>query len=357
MSTTDRQRPDDKRPDGDGEVPASGLAPTNGPVVRWVQADDGVALRVVDRPRAAGPAGPGLGAEMAFRSGRSGPDGGDATPIILVHGIAGTAADWDEVAPDLARARRVLAYDQRGHGKSGRAPAGRDGYTFDRLVADLAAVAGTLAPEGLHLVGHSMGGLAALRYTLERPLGVTAPVRSLVLVDMAAEPASGLIGRKIVPWLLELAATAGAHGGRGHEDRPPEPGQPAEPTNPTDRALTGFREVDPDALAAFGHELGDYPSLLARLPEIAVPTTVVVGEHDGWLRQAARALAAGIPGAHLAMIADAGHNPHASHPLAWLSAVEHHFGNYDRRRGDSSGHAAGLPTASPGAGTPGSVNA
>jgi pimeloyl-ACP methyl ester carboxylesterase len=266
----------------------------------------------------------------------------EPAPIVLLHGIGGTAADWDRVAPDLATHHRIIRYDQRGHGASGWAPEGRAGYTIDRLVADLAAVIDVLGLDGAHLIGHSMGGLVVLRYTLERPLGDRAPVRSLVLVDTAAAPAAGtsVVGRRLVSLLLEGAA-AMMTAARTRREQPKQ-GQRQGPAETAGEAAAdttrktvsakhgGFDEMDPDALVAFGRELGDYPSLVERLPEIQVPTTVIVGEHDAGLRAAADTLAQTIPRARLAVIGGAGHNPHASRPLAVLTALDAHFGRRDR---------------------------
>src|SRR5437762_12558579 len=58
-------------------------------------------------------------------------------PMVLLHGGAQTAHSWDEVAPDLARDHHVLALDQRGHGDTDWAPAGR--YRRDDFVADIRA--------------------------------------------------------------------------------------------------------------------------------------------------------------------------------------------------------------------------
>jgi pimeloyl-ACP methyl ester carboxylesterase len=327
--------------------------------VRDVEVAPGLALRVVD----------------SGRPGQNRGGGEDGTPIVLVHGIAGTAADWGQVAPDLATHHRVIAYDQRGHGGSGRASDGRTGYTIDQLLADLAALIDALGLPAVHLVGHSMGGLVALRYTLDRPLGARAPTRSLVIMDTAPAPAGkpGAVGRRIVPLLLEGTAAvmtaarsrrerhhAGGPAGdaepASHTDPPDstdptdptDQAAPAKPANPTEQQLAGFSDLDPEALVGFGRALTDYPSLVGRLTEIRVPTTVIVGEHDAGLRAGAHTLAQAIPGARLAVIAGAGHNPHTSHPLAWLSAVDGHFADQgDDRDAGGADVGAGQADRSP----------
>jgi len=81
-------------------------------------------------------------------------------PIVLAHGITCSLHAWREQINDLSRDFRVIAYDHRGHGRSG-VPA-PSAYSLDHLAADLDAVlAAVLRPGERALVaGHSMGGIA-----------------------------------------------------------------------------------------------------------------------------------------------------------------------------------------------------
>ncbi|MGW3492574.1 alpha/beta fold hydrolase [Streptomyces sp. NPDC001020] len=87
-----------------------------------------------------------------------GPDG--APPVVLAHGWTCSTAFWAAQIRDLAVDHRVIAYDQRGHGRS---PASAR-CSADALADDLEAVlAATLAPgERAVIGGHSMGGMAVL---------------------------------------------------------------------------------------------------------------------------------------------------------------------------------------------------
>lgn len=79
--------------------------------------------------------------------------------VVLVHGYPDTHVVWDGVAEDLAADHHVVAYDVRGAGESG-APADREGYDLDHLVADLAAVVDAAGPgDPVHLVGHDWGSI------------------------------------------------------------------------------------------------------------------------------------------------------------------------------------------------------
>jgi pimeloyl-ACP methyl ester carboxylesterase len=89
----------------------------------------------------------------------------DGYPIVLAHGITCTTGAWRHQIADLAVSHRVIAYDQRGHGRSGIPR--RQGYSLSHLAADLDAVLeATLAPrEAALLVGHSMGGMAIMAWS------------------------------------------------------------------------------------------------------------------------------------------------------------------------------------------------
>ena len=81
-------------------------------------------------------------------------------PIVLAHGITCSLQVWHEQINDLARDHRVIAYDHRGHGRSG-VPAPSE-YSLDHLAADLDAVLTAVLRPGERAVvaGHSMGGIA-----------------------------------------------------------------------------------------------------------------------------------------------------------------------------------------------------
>ena len=97
-------------------------------------------------------------------------------PVLIAHGLFGSARNWGAVARALAADRLVLAVDMRNHGHSLRAE--RHGYA--EMAADLAEVA---AAQGrpVDLIGHSMGGKAAMRLALERP----GLLRRLAVIDIA----------------------------------------------------------------------------------------------------------------------------------------------------------------------------
>jgi pimeloyl-ACP methyl ester carboxylesterase len=92
---------------------------------------------------------------------------GEGKDIILIHGLAANYGFWhiDTLLP-LARKYRVTIYDLRGHGYSGM-PA--SGYTPVDMAEDLNHLLNHLNIPQAHLIGHSMGGVIALQYTLLYP--------------------------------------------------------------------------------------------------------------------------------------------------------------------------------------------
>ncbi len=100
-----------------------------------------------------------------------------ATPVVMLHGIRGYAQTFAALAGSLGPAFRTIAYDQRGRGESDWDPA-RQYYT-DAYVRDLEAVVERLQLERFDLLGHSMGGIAAIVYAAANP----HRVRRLVVED------------------------------------------------------------------------------------------------------------------------------------------------------------------------------
>ena len=117
-----------------------------------------------------------------------GPSGVDP-PLVLLHGLGGAASNWTELAPALASARRVLIPELPGHGGSAALPA-------PPLTLEPFAERGGLLMEQEDLgpalvVGHSFGGLVALRLALRQPMAVSG----LVLAASAGISSASLRAR------------------------------------------------------------------------------------------------------------------------------------------------------------------
>lgn len=104
--------------------------------------------------------------------------GGDGSPLVLVHGLGGTIENWLGLAPALAARHRVLVPDLPGHGRSSPLSGARD---LDALAGAVLAIADTERISGAVWIGHSLGGVVALRAATLRP----DAVRGLVLAAAA----------------------------------------------------------------------------------------------------------------------------------------------------------------------------
>lgn len=92
--------------------------------------------------------------------------GGTGSPLVVLHGLLGSARNWQSAGVALAeRGHRVIAPDLRNHGAS---PWGED-CSYAALALDVAVLLDRLALGPVHLVGHSMGGKAAMRLVMDRP--------------------------------------------------------------------------------------------------------------------------------------------------------------------------------------------
>jgi 3-oxoadipate enol-lactonase len=240
---------------------------------------------------------------------------GDGPPVILGHAIPCDHRMWRAITPALERGYRVIAIDVRGLGGS-TAPAP---FSTDDLVDDWIAV---LDAEGIAraaLIGSSVGGMTAMALAARAPERVAA----LVLVGTTAqrEPLRRRVMNRV------LLAIAGLLGPVGSFDRKLELDLFAERTRRERRGLVG------DVLAwARGHDwksflrtlraLAARPSLLERLSAIRSPALVIAGAEDRRMPPVrAEAIAAGIAGATVTVVPEAGHLVALEAPDAVLAEV------------------------------------
>jgi esterase len=100
-----------------------------------------------------------------------------APVLVIAHGLYGSGRNWGVIARRLADQRDVVAVDMRNHGESPRFPT----QSYPDMAADLAEVIESLGPGPIDLLGHSMGGKAAMQLALTRP----DLIRRLIVADIA----------------------------------------------------------------------------------------------------------------------------------------------------------------------------
>jgi pimeloyl-ACP methyl ester carboxylesterase len=110
---------------------------------------------------------------------------GDKLPILFVHSFGGNSQHWQNQLDYYRKSRRAVAFDLRGHGRSSSPE--NNNYSVEALARDIAAIADSLHLDRFILVGHSMGGSAAIAYAGKHP----EKVAGLVIVGTPGKsPAS-----------------------------------------------------------------------------------------------------------------------------------------------------------------------
>jgi pimeloyl-ACP methyl ester carboxylesterase len=252
-------------------------------------------------------------------------DEGQGDALLLLHGFTGSKLDFHDQLQWFTDRYRVLAPDNRGHGESsnlGRAGA----YSLDILVDDLAGYLDTLDVQQCHLLGHSMGGMVAMRFALRH----ADRLKSLILMDTAAEPLT------IFPKALreQLAEEVRANGCASRikmmRDMPMSDAQArgrdflgeAEHWRRIELKLS---QMDPEAWVALGNDMSNQKGVLSDLESLSVPTTIIVGEHDVPFVEPSARMANMIPNARLVTIPDAAHCPQYENADAWRAAIDSHL--------------------------------
>ncbi len=101
---------------------------------------------------------------------------GEGEPLIFIHGLGSSAADWTLQTAFFSERFQTIAYDVRGHGQSEKA---EPPYSVPLFTQDLYHLLNTLEIEKAHIVGLSMGGWIAFQFALDYP----EMVNSLTIVN------------------------------------------------------------------------------------------------------------------------------------------------------------------------------
>lgn len=222
----------------------------------------------------------------------------DGEPILALHGNGGSHSTFVQVIDTLVSAGKgVIAIDARAQGQSTR---GTAALTYERMAEDAIAVLDHLGVAGVHIVGHSDGGILALLLARDH----ADRVCSIVAGGANLTP-EGVIDEWDTPGSVAAQRAWADYWDDG--DRPDE----ARPTQ-VDHELLSPSVDEARRAAELLQLMLDEPQIdAASLGTIRCPTCVLVGEHDCIDRAQTEAIAAAIPGARLVTVAGMGHGlPH-----------------------------------------------
>jgi 3-oxoadipate enol-lactonase len=232
------------------------------------------------------------------RRGRS-----DAPPVVFLHGLGSSAADWQWQVPYFEEHYGVITVDLPAHGRTaltGGLPARR--LSVEAMAVEVSHLLTRLGEAPAHVVGLSLGGCVALALALEAP----TCVRTLTLVNTFARlrPAGWRGAYRMLERLVLLAvAPMPIIAGRVAQSLFPKPGQDALRA----AAVARLGRNDKRAyLAAIG-ALTRF-DVRRRLGEIRCPTLIVAGDADRTVPFASLdLLRRHIPNARIVVVADSGH--------------------------------------------------
>ncbi|MBI2371908.1 MAG: alpha/beta fold hydrolase [Deltaproteobacteria bacterium] len=238
---------------------------------------------------------------------------GQGTPLLLLHGVGGSHANWLDHLETLGASHRAIAWDSRGRGQT---PAGARPLTIKQFARDLHGLAQALRATPAVVLGTSMGGAIAIQFAVD----YLEAIRALILLDTWASPHMDFVAHfqrridlldrgdldayvaHVVPTFYGSAYT------RAHPD-----------------ALADYRKrlegLDVLVMKGLCRALMEF-DLQDRLGEIRVPTLVMVGGEDRLVPPFhSRSIHQRIARSRYVEIPECGHFPYLEKPAAFRKAV------------------------------------
>jgi len=229
---------------------------------------------------------------------------GDGPPLILSHGYSSTSAMWQGQIEALSKHHKLIVWDMRGHGQSDY-PEAPSAYSEALTVGDIAALLDVVGARKAIVGGLSLGGYMSLAFYRAHPERVSA----LLIIDTG--PGFKKDDARAA-WNKRALDTA---------DRFEREGLEVLKSASRERSTVSHRDARGLALAARGMLTQRDARVIEVLPDINVPSLVVVGADDTPFLAASDYMAAKIPGAKKAVIPAAGHAVNIDQPQAFIEAV------------------------------------
>ena len=228
---------------------------------------------------------------------------GEGPVILLTHGYSATAQMWKGQIETLSKDHKLVIWDMRGHGLSD-SPDDPALYSEPATVADMAALLDAVGADKAIVGGLSLGGYMSLAFNRVHP----ERVRALLIIDtgpgfkndQAREGWNETSMKRAERWERDGLAALG-----------PSP----ETRTANHTSAQGL------AHAARGMLTQRDSAVISSLPDVKVPSIVIVGADDTPFLAASDYMAAKIPGAKKAVIPAAGHAANIDQPEAFNTAL------------------------------------
>jgi pimeloyl-ACP methyl ester carboxylesterase len=235
-------------------------------------------------------------------------------PLVLLHGLFGSARNFGTVQREFAQQRRTIALDLRNHGSSPHAADMR----YTTMAADVLHTLGQLAALPATLLGHSMGGKAAMQAALSRPDAVAR----LIVADIApvAYPPHLLATAEAMASLPLTSGMTRAQADAALADAVPDATMRAFLLQNLQLGATPAWRI---GLAEIVAGFADIEAWTAPSARYDGPTLFIAGATSNYIRPAHRpTIRALFPNARFVTLKNAGHWLHADNPSGFIAVVE-----------------------------------
>jgi pimeloyl-ACP methyl ester carboxylesterase len=229
---------------------------------------------------------------------------GEGPVVLLAHGYSATSQMWQGQVAPVSKAHKLVIWDMRGHGRSA-SPDDPSLYSEAHTVADMAALLDAVGARKAIVGGLSLGGYMSLAFHRRHPERVEA----LLIIDTGPgykndEARDG--------WNRNALKTAQRYETEGLD---------VLAAGSAERRTAQHASAKGLALAARGMLTQRDAGVITSLPDIRVPSIVMVGAEDTPFLAASDYMAARIPGAKKAVIEGAGHAANLDQPEAFNAAL------------------------------------
>ena len=261
---------------------------------------------------------------------------GKGDPVIVIHG--GPGLDQGHLLPGmaaLASLHQVVFYDQRGSGRSNLATIDEQSISIEQFVEDLETLRRTLGYQKVTLIGHSWGGMIAMRYAIKYGVNVT----KMILMNTMPATSAGMhdfvenVLERIEPSAKELESLQ----------------KSSDFLNGDAKAISKYYGViykyyfhKPEDLAKLNLNLfptgaatgvqvaklleklifTNFVDITDDLKTLKIPTLVIHGTSDVLPQHTAEEIAKAIKDSKLVVLQQCGHFPYIEKPQEWLQATE-----------------------------------